>query len=353
MLTFLPFALGGRDDGIFRAGIMQSGNPINYNSYKTNAFYQPKYNDLLKASNCADALDTLDCLRQIPEQQLQNLFNTTGLDSGFTNGWSPIVDGDFIQRWASIQLAQGDFVKVPIIDGTNTDEGTAFGPGDINSDEDFLNAVKNESLSNPLSEHLAKEVLDVYPNEPAYFVPPVEELPTNYTYPPSQGSQYRRSAAYFGDVAFTANRRAACEVWTANGVPAYSYRFHTRPAGIPPSTGVTHFQEVAFVFDNTEGLGYGPQFGSGTVNPFEDEPKSFFDLAELMSKSWVSSVYDLDPNNFKGRYESAEPWPQYSLGKPQNLVWAANDTRLAYAEPDDYRKEGMKWIIDHQLAYRR
>jgi len=40
-----------------------------------------------------------------------------------SGAWNPVVDGDFIQRFASIQLKEGAFVKVPIIDGANTDEG--------------------------------------------------------------------------------------------------------------------------------------------------------------------------------------------------------------------------------------
>ena len=58
------------------------------------------------------------------------------------------------------------------------------------------------------------------------------------------------------------------KTWSANGVPAYSYRFNTRPAGIPWNEGVPHFQEVAFVFDNVNGLGYDAAHSS--VNPFQN-----------------------------------------------------------------------------------
>ena len=68
-------------------------------------------------------MDNLDCLRHQPFSKLNAIFNTST-----ASAWQPIVDGDFIARWASIQLAEGDFVKVPVIDGANTDEGTAFGP---------------------------------------------------------------------------------------------------------------------------------------------------------------------------------------------------------------------------------
>jgi len=58
-------------------------------------------------------------------------------------GYSQVLDGDFIQRFrktriaawsrgranrhiASVQLSEGAFVHVPIIDGTNSDEGQEF-----------------------------------------------------------------------------------------------------------------------------------------------------------------------------------------------------------------------------------
>ena len=78
-------AYDGRDDGIFRAGIMESGNPVNYNSYKTDIEYQPKFNELLNATNCTEALDRLDCLRKVPVETIQNIFNTTSLSRAISS----------------------------------------------------------------------------------------------------------------------------------------------------------------------------------------------------------------------------------------------------------------------------
>ncbi|KAI5362182.1 putative carboxylesterase, type B, carboxylesterase type B, active, alpha/Beta hydrolase [Septoria linicola] len=340
-------AYNGRDDGIFRAGIMQSGNPVNYGSYATNVRYQPQYDALVEATNCSAATDTLDCLREVPSDTLANLFSTT---PSLANGWNPIVDGNFIQRWASIQLAEGAFVKVPVIDGANTDEGTSFGPRGIDTDEDFQRYATNSSQGTYVPGVFGPEVLAAYPNEPEYYIPPVEEI-GNFTYPESYGAQYRRSAAYAGDVTFHANRRGTVETWAANGIPAYSYRFNTIPAGISSLGGVGHFQEVAFVFDNTAGLGYDEEHS--TVNPFENKTKNFYDLADYMSKSWASFIYDLDPNYETTKPADAPVWPQYSLDEPQNIVWDANVTELAVLEPDTYRSEGIRWILDDALIYRR
>lgn len=56
---------------------MESGNPVAYRSYKTNKFFQPLYNQLVKDAGCWDAVDNLDCLRHVPYAKLNRLLNTT------------------------------------------------------------------------------------------------------------------------------------------------------------------------------------------------------------------------------------------------------------------------------------
>lgn len=172
---------------------MESGNPVPYQSYWTNEEYQPIYDSLVKNASCSNATDTLDCLRQVPFATLNKLINTT-----YSSSWQPIVDGDFVARWASIQLAEGDFVKVPIIDGANTDEGTAFGPKNVQNVTDFIDDA-TYSNNEGISRIWAPEILEAYPNVPSYWIPPLSEVP-NVTFPAMYGAQYRRSAAYFGDM---------------------------------------------------------------------------------------------------------------------------------------------------------
>lgn len=176
----------------------------------------------------------------------------------------------------------------------------------INTTQEFSDYLSGTSgvTSGSVTSSFVPEILAVYPNECAYYIPPSPELPCNATYPPSYGAQYRRTSAYVGDFAFIANRRGTCETWAANDLPAYCYRFNTLPTGIPWASGVTHYQEVAFVFDNVDGLGYD---GRG-VNPFANKSSAFMDLAKLMSNSWVSFIYDGNPNNFTGRCAGAHEW---------------------------------------------
>jgi len=107
---------------------------------------------------------------------------------------------------------------------------------------------------------------------------------------------------------------------------------------------VAHFQEVAFVFNNIDGLGY-------AVDPFQNKSQSYIDLSNLMSKSWASFVNDLDPNSWSGRQANVTAWPQYDVSCPQNMVWDANVT--SHAEPDTFREEGIALLNANQAAFLR
>jgi carboxylesterase type B len=176
-------------------------------------------------------------------------------------------------------------------------------------------------------------------------IPGSPPLDPNFRPGPPFGAQFRRSCAYYGDASFIAARRLYCETWSKFGLPAYSYRFNTLPAGLPDIISVTHFQEVASVFDNTKGMGY-------AVSPFEGKPATYESLAKYMSASWASFISDLDPNAWRGEnWMSMTPsWPCYDHRNPKNIVWDGNSTALAEVERDTFRADGIKLISDNLAA---
>lgn len=259
--------------------------------------------------------------------------------------WAPAVDGDFIEQYGSLSLAQGKFLHVPVIIGANSDEGAGFSPIGINTTQDFYNAVVAADNAPAV---YAKEVLKAYPDIPAQGIPgspPLGPLPPDFRFGPPYGAEFRRSAAYFGDTSFIANRRLVCETWAAAGLEAYCYRFNALPAGVDY---VYHFQEVAFVFLNLLGVGY---LAPGTLPPFQGKGEAYKNLARLMDSSWISFVHDGNPNSFRSSHggyvgsfvNGSKPWPEYSLEKPQNYVFDANVT--SHAEPDTWRKAGIALIL--------
>ena len=282
-------AYGGRDDGLFRAGIQESGGAALGGRLPTLATAQPVYDAIVEAANCSGS-DSLTCLRALPTATLNGIFNSSVTQNTSS---SPVVDNDFLQSSGTTALRRGKFVKVPLMIGANHDEGTSFGARGINTTEQFLARVRSAGPHNATALTLAA----LYPDIPAIGIPG-----TLQGRPPatnaSLGHMWKRAAAYGGDLVMHATRRMTTQMWARYNQTAYSYHFNVVPNGPDYLIGATHFQEVAFVFDNTMGEGY---TNAVAVDPFANKPETLPQLANIMSRMWVSFITELDPNQNGGK----------------------------------------------------
>ncbi|KAH8900748.1 alpha/beta-hydrolase [Thozetella sp. PMI_491] len=277
------------------------------------------------------------CLRKVPYTTLNNIINST-----LSGGFAPVIDGDFVRTYSSIQVANGQFVRVPLLIGANSDEGTTSTPTGINTTADFRAALDSGRL---IPEAFKDLIADAYPHDPS--VELVASLGDTIMGPP-YGAQWRRLVSYISDQIFIAPRRRVAEKWAEYGVPVYAYRFNAIPALVPAYVGVGHFKEIAFVFHNFLGVGYWPD----ATNTLLGRPQSYFDLSDLMASSWVSFIHDLDPNTYASRPSNVEPWPRYDLNDPKDFLFDANVT--SHAESDSWRAKGIKLINDNAVGiYRR
>ncbi|RLN53786.1 hypothetical protein BBJ29_004500 [Phytophthora kernoviae] len=222
--------------------------------------------------------------------------------------WGHEFDGDFIPEAGATLLSEGKFVHVPILHGANHDEGTAFASRGINTTEQFLAYL----VASTKNQETAEKLATLYPDIPEVGIPgTLHGRPGNET---GYGRMFKRVAAYAGDRSMHAPRRFVSNIWAANNLVSYSYDFNVLVNGLTQYTGATHFQEVAFVFYNLGGNGYG---NAVSVNPFLNQPKTFFQLAR---------------------------WPEYTLDDLQNIVFDVNVTDLAFIEPDIYRAEAIAFL---------
>lgn len=348
-------AYGGRDDKLFRAAILESGSSLP-GTYKpqTTETWKPYYEALLNATGCSSAKDSLACLRKIPSGDLSNVFNSSFATAP---GYGQVVDGDFFVAPGDSLLRQGKFVKVPLLTGTNFDEGTLYGTKGINTTEQFAKVVK----SGGLNDSVVADIEALYPDDPAVGLPATFEGRPEGIYA-SYGEQWKRIVAFRGDAAQHAARRLTTQSWAEHNVPVWSYHWNVLVKGIAPPLGVTHFQEVVFVFNNVDGQGYDTAVAT---NPLAGKPKKFIKLAEIMSKHWVSFIVKGNPNHHGRLIHSLYKvfmeekalltncvakdlkWPEYSLDKPRNLVYDVNVTRLGYVEEDTFRQKEISYIMDN------
>jgi carboxylesterase type B len=323
-------AYGGRDDGLFRAAILQSGNPIFYIAQGGFNRTQAAFDTVVAQVGCHNATNKVQCLREVPFQTLNATMNG---NLSTTGGFNPVIDGDFTQDYGSRALKNGKFVKVPLMVGANSDEGASFAPLGINTTEQYKAALVT------LPSSFRDAILQAYP----------DDLSTNViaalgTQRPAAifGQQFRRAATYTGDQLFIAPRRQTAVTWASHKIPTYAYRFNTDQAGFAPEMAVSHFKEIGFVFRNIEGVGWRPD-----IKPFAGKPQRYVDLAYFMSSTWASFVHDLNPNSWKSRPKGIENWPKYKVDDPKDFVFDANVT--SHAECDTWRKEGIDLINAHAL----
>ncbi|KAI1844334.1 hypothetical protein JX265_010237 [Neoarthrinium moseri] len=353
-------AYNGRDDGLFRGAIAQSGFggvlPRYPGGLNATDYQQEAFNSLVTNTSCASTVGTpeaITCLRDAPFEEINEALNVTGIGP-----WPPVLDSDFIADYPTNQLNSGKFVQVPIIIGENTDEGAAFGSGQgpngstVNTDADWEYAIRNlfstnvAATSGKTADQLVDEVSYLYPNIQSVGIPSLESFPEVITngsdLATKLGLQYRRINAVSGDHSMHYARRRSNIAWDQAGAPSYSYRFDVTVNGIPDFASATHFQEVAFVFYNLNGDGY-------ETNPFANTTQAYKDLALTMSTSWINFFVGLNPNG-----ETVSPaWPAYDTsvggGVGQNVVYTVRNNG-SFVETDDYRAEGINWFIQNALT---
>lgn len=326
---------GKLDEHVIKGAIIESGPVVFPNiTSGTVAFRQNDFDNIVDYFNCSEAVDSLICLQSVDSSSLQYVFNSS--NGIFSSDSYPYIDGDIIHKAGYQSLIDEEFLKIPVLIGTNTDEGTLFIVPGLNTTIGFMLFLKAALPSLTLDSILKFHLL--YP-----FGDPLVSAPLEPTYnsspivvPPEAGLQFPRLSTLVGDVIFNAGSRIASRFYSEHS-PVYKYRFNIQDLeySIQQSYfGAGHYQEVVYVFDNDQAPGnplYGLTWNSNLKSA---------QIAKTMSSMWVSFISDLDPN-FNQTNDSDIPyWPEYSQGA-ENYVFDLNGF---YVENDDYRSEQMEFI---------
>ncbi|KAI1489012.1 lipase [Biscogniauxia mediterranea] len=325
-IAYHLFSYNGRDDGLFRGAIMESGGPTGA-QVESLSWYNTAVENLTRTVGCWDAADQLACLREVDEAALFAAHPSVV--------WNPLLDGDFLTGYPSQLMAKDNYIKVPLLIGANTDEGFAIS-GTPNTESDIFNSMftwRSYALTPPT----VRKLLELYPDDPCHEPP---YAITNCTRNPSRGLMWRRAAAIGGDLVIISGRRRMSELYTRAGMPVYSYRFDQRPWNTPEWDGVKHFFNVAYSFQNISGeLGPSPEYDSHAL------------LAKAIGQAYINFVHNLDPNKVSPQADRGEmllpTWPVYDLDTPRNMV--LNATKI-WVEQDTWRKDGIAFMMTPEVA---
>jgi para-nitrobenzyl esterase len=116
-------APGGR--GLFQHAIIESGSCTSPDSAVSMAAAEAGGALMAAELGCGDGAGAADCLRRLPAKALVNAKSRRrGLDG--VNAWAPAFGGDVLPQSPKAALENGAFEAMPVIDGTNRDEGRLF-----------------------------------------------------------------------------------------------------------------------------------------------------------------------------------------------------------------------------------
>ncbi|CAG8248610.1 unnamed protein product [Penicillium salamii] len=328
----------GNNEGLFRAVIMDSGNAVGP-PYNGTEWHQPMYNRIVERAGCTDAENTLQCLRELPYEKIY--------DSAYEGlEWFATIDGSFITQYPQISYKKGKVAQVPILLGTNTDEGTSFGTTGTDTDEDCIDEL-TKSKRWVLNRTQATTLLQHYPNISAIGCPYGWG---NITWP-ALGQMYKRYSSMAGDLTMVAPRRLLAQTMF-EFTDVFSYRWDVAALNTSSTIGVQHFAEIPFVFANPV----------QTITPLGSDPARL-ELGQMAARMWTSFVADLDPNGHGGKnfllnlasgglrlivdshlVSGISRWPKYASGtSASNFVLRLPRTE-SYTEADTYRAAGIAYI---------
>jgi para-nitrobenzyl esterase len=207
--------------------------------------------------------DSIPALREKPADEL--------LKAAATAAFPANVDGWMLPQDIYTIFATGKQNDVPVIVGSNADEGTSLSPWPANGTaSNFTEQIRRRFGAD------ADQLLQLYPAK---------------TDDDAKASHY----ASFRDISFGWQMRTWARLATKTGrSKAYLYYFSRVPPGPQSSRyGAYHASEIAYVFNNLD----------VSKRPWEDTDRK---LAGLMSSYWVNFAATGNPNG-----KGLPKWPAY------------------------------------------
>lgn len=280
--------------GLFQRAISQSGGalgPPGENAVQQLAVAEQAGMAFMQQLGCSSLAE----LRKLPPDKIF---------AASSEGW-PVMDGYVIPDDLYLLYEQGQYNDVPVLIGTNSDEGGLFSPP--RTPQQYKDEIRKR-----FGEH-ADTILRLYPGDTA--------------------AQATKSGGdIMRDATFAWPTWAWARLQSRTGKSrVYLYNFdQPLPPGSPmASDGASHGAEMPFMFQHLD------------QRPFAWQPKDY-QLSEMMVSYWTNFARTGDPNG-----KGLPQWPVFQDGKP--TVMHLRDTPHAVPVPHLELLQAM----DDYFAWRR
>ncbi|KFY15435.1 hypothetical protein V491_05684 [Pseudogymnoascus sp. VKM F-3775] len=316
-IAFHLTAYGGRNDKLFAGAISES--PF-FPTHRSVAQSEFQYNRFVEGVGCSDHGDTLACLRSKETSALQvadvkSTFPGAPADVKPNFYFLPVLDGTFSPDYLYNLFEQGRVVRVPVIVGDDTDEGTLFSPNATSADT-FLQFINSNF---PLLTAWELEIIKgLYP------------LGTSF---PHHGPWFTPAEMAYGESTFICpgiQITKSLALYLSNN-KAWNYRYNVHDdAFIEAGRGVPHVSEIPAIF--------GPG-NSGACNGCSYETYNSA-IVPIVMNYWISFIRSLNPNTHKD--STAPEWQPWGSRGGQRLKIELDATGME-AVPKDQLERCLVW----------
>ncbi|CAG8970920.1 hypothetical protein HYALB_00000899 [Hymenoscyphus albidus] len=265
----------------------------------------------INSTGCLNDPDPINCMRLLPIADFQN--------KTLKNGWGPTVDGKLFTAPQYQLMEQGKFMKIPIIYGWTSNEGTPdfISNQSATTDEDLIRKFKNNV---PIATDAdLQKLLQLYPdslNQKDFFGRDVSVK--NATLRKGSGIKWQQDATITTELKLACVAGFFSDMHSLHGnTESYHYRYNvldSTPGGLADQGLFTpHVNEIYAVFgkNNTDG-------GDPKCLDIPFAQGGCLEGAKITQSYWMSFVRSLDPNKF--RDASAPVWEKWTMATPVRVL---------------------------------
>ncbi|KAK0671394.1 putative esterase lipase [Cercophora samala] len=248
-------AHGGRDDGLFHGAILES---IFFPAQPFVGELGWQFDRVLNQTGCqgGNSTERMECLRGADVKVLQEVANHAQPFPGRPDPplpifyWTPCIDGELIEDLPYKLFKEGKNIKVPVMMGTASNEGTVFTPNITTSLEFTTHFSNNYPL---LTDSDTTAILSLYT--------PPQFNTTPYFDPPNRAPLYSALATAYGESTFICPQTNVLNYLSTNTTdtsPTWAYRYNVHDdENTRDGLGVPHLWDAAAVW------------GPGNINPWD------------------------------------------------------------------------------------
>lgn len=275
--------LSDKAQGLFNKVILESGTIFNYPIDGFNA--ELNNTEALKASErfasffeAKDNAQGLEKLRQIDPVliAMQSNFEYDMINNT-QHILKPYFDGTTLPSDPLKTLKDGDYKKVSVLIGYNTNEGTMFTNPNITDSQFRL------SLTRLFGQEKGDEVYEYFSKK--------------------KGSDYKKASDFMGDMMFNLGMKLFADELSKKA-NVYMYHFAYGPDDVDRSGGVSHCRELRYAFNNLK----------------EHASEKDYEVAQKMHERFVNFIKFSDPNIHEEAGNKVNnyliKWPVYETDSP-------------------------------------